>query len=334
MSATAAASSWKRRASHAGSWYTDNASALEKQLTDWLANASKSSGSNEDNNDGASNPVVDMRNCGSLKAIISPHAGYRYSGSVAAYSYRLLAQAIDSLSSNAPVRVFILAPSHHYRLNGCALSSADCLATPLGDLAVDLATVSALNSAGKFEILSRNCDEAEHSVEMQLPYVAMATAKLRASGRFAGVVPILVGQCSPAQTAFYADLLAPHLLDPASLFVVSSDFCHWGRRFRYTWRDPDPQRAGEPIWQGIERLDRLGMRAIESLEAGQFADYLDNFGNTICGRKPIALLLSTLAAAGGGNRWTMRFLRYAQSSKCFSEEDSSVSYAAGALFSR
>jgi AmmeMemoRadiSam system protein B len=69
------------------------------------------------------------------------------------------------------------------------------------------------------------------------------------------VVPVLVGNLSDAAEAAYGRLLAPYLADPRTLFVVSSDFCHWGARFSYRHVDP----AHSVIHAGIEALDRQGM---------------------------------------------------------------------------
>lgn len=66
------------------------------------------------------------------------------------------------------------------------------------------------------------------------------------------IVPILVGSLSPDREACYGRILASYLADPKNLFVISSDFCHWGHRFRYTYYDPS---CGS-IHQSIEGLDR------------------------------------------------------------------------------
>lgn len=76
--------------------------------------------------------------------------------------------------------------------------------------------------------------------------------KIDCSHRDISIVPILVGSLSPEREAQYGKLLAKYLLDPSNFFVVSSDFCHWGQRFRYTHYD---KSCGE-IYQSIQRLDQ------------------------------------------------------------------------------
>ena len=103
-----------RRASHAGSWYVSDPHSLGRELDDWLARASASHG------------VGAMH----ARAIIGPHAGYRYCGACGGHAYaRIRPEHVK--------RVFILGPSHHVRLSGCALSACAKYATPFYDLTLD-----------------------------------------------------------------------------------------------------------------------------------------------------------------------------------------------------
>lgn len=92
-------------------------------------------------------------------------------------------------------------------------------------------------------------DEDEHSIEMHLPYIAKVMENFK--DQFT-IVPILVGSLSPESEAMYGQLLAPYLDDPQNLFVISSDFCHWGQRFKYTHYD---KSCGQ-IYKSIEQLDK------------------------------------------------------------------------------
>ncbi len=92
---------------------------------------------------------------------------------------------------------------------------------------IPLPTVySELRGSGEFEVMSQDMDEAEHSIEMHLPYVAKVMESRR--GKFT-VVPILVGSLKVKGEAEYGKLFSKYLLDPENLFIVSSDFCHWGK---------------------------------------------------------------------------------------------------------
>lgn len=202
----------------------------------------------------------------------------------------------------------MLGPSHHVYLEGCALTPFANLATPLGTLSVDVETVKDLQSTGLFRYMSHTVDQEEHSIEMHLPYIAKVWAD-----RQVQVVPILVGNIKPVMIEKYARCFSRYLADTRTLFVISSDFCHWGSRFRYTryqaeHADPfmvtsttfDHVDPAFPIFRSIEALDVEGMAAITLNPRGSaqaretFFKYLQRTRNTICGRNPIMLLLSTL----------------------------------------
>ncbi|XP_051208002.1 uncharacterized protein [Lolium perenne] len=282
-----------RRASHAGSWYTNNASKLEEELDGWLMAAG-------------------LTKSPDVRAVIAPHAGYSYSGRCAAYAF-------GNIDPTNISRVFLLGPSHHYYTPKCALSKATVYSTPIGDLPVDQEVIEELKATGKFEFMDLNVDEAEHSMEMHLPYLSKVF-----KGHNVKVVPILVGAVSSQNEAMYGQLLSKYVEDPKNFFSVSSDFCHWGSRFSYTYYD----KNHGAIHQSIEALDRLGMEIIETGDPDAFKQYLQEYENTICGRHPISVLLHMLKHCS--TKIKVGFVRYEQSSQCKSMRDSSVSYASAA----
>uniref|UniRef100_A0A453T941 AmmeMemoRadiSam system protein B n=1 Tax=Aegilops tauschii subsp. strangulata TaxID=200361 RepID=A0A453T941_AEGTS len=121
--------------------------------------------------------------------------------------------------------------------------------------------------------------------------------------------------------AMYGQLLAKYVDDPKNFFSVSSDFCHWGSRFSYTYYD----KKHGAIHKSIEALDRLGMEIIETGDPDAFKQYLEEYENTICGRHPISVLLHMLKHCS--TKIKVGFVRYEQSSQCKTTRDSSVSYA-------
>ncbi|CAA3006351.1 Hypothetical predicted protein [Olea europaea subsp. europaea] len=294
-----------RRAKKAGTWYEGDRKLLNQQLTNWLSRAG--------------NPEF-----GPAKAIISPHAGYEHCGSNAAYAYKELDPSVS--------RIFILGPSHHVRLNSIALSPASIYETPLGDLTVDRQVYDELFATDLFEEMTLQTDEEEHSLELQLPYIVKAMSKRREPYT---IVPMMVGSIRPDKEAKYGQVLAKYLAQPENAFIISSDFCHWGSRFDYQYYD---KTWGE-IYQSIEKLDKLGMKAIKDLKLESFTSYLKIYGNTICGRHPIGVLIAAVESLNneseqsGGQKpqYKLKFLNYLQSSKCRARYDSSVSYAAASL---
>uniref|UniRef100_A0A8B9P952 Protein MEMO1 n=1 Tax=Apteryx owenii TaxID=8824 RepID=A0A8B9P952_APTOW len=252
------------------------------------------------------------------RAIIAPHAGYTYCGSCAAHAYK-------QVDPNITRKIFILGPSHHVPLSRCALSSVDIYRTPLYDLRIDQKIYGELWKTGMFERMSLQTDEDEHSIEMHLPYTAKAMESHK--DEFT-IVPVLVGALSESKEQEFGKLFSKYLADPSNLFVVSSDFCHWGQRFRYSYYD---ESQGE-IYRSIEHLDKMGMSIIEQLDPVSFSNYLKKYHNTICGRHPIGVLLNAInELQKNGMSMSFSFLNYAQSSQCRNWQDSSVSYAAGAL---
>lgn len=122
-----------------------------------------------------------------IHTIFSRHAGYQYCGACGGHAYRQVSPVVVK-------RIFILGPSHHVRLSGCALSSAQKYKTPIYDLHVDsqgnifdsnqrvltncLCLVNGdLEMTGQFEWMDLDTDENEHSIEMHLPYIAKVMEK-------------------------------------------------------------------------------------------------------------------------------------------------------------
>lgn len=292
-----------RNASHAGSWYTENGNELSRQLDLWLSKA-------------------DLTH-GPARAIIAPHAGYPYCGACgacAAFAYRQVSPVVVK-------RVFILGASHYARMGACVLSSFDKYQTPLYDLTIDKQIYAELEATRQFEWMDVETDEDERSIEMQLPYIAKVMEEYKTGFT---IIPILVGSLTPEKEAKYGAILAPYLADPQNLLVISSDFCHWGSRFRYTWRDS----SRGPIHQSIEWLDKQAMDIIEKMDPRAFTEYIRKYSNTICGWHSIGVLLqaiSKLQSQQNAPRMSMKFLKYAQSSQCVNPQDSSVSYASASL---
>jgi len=284
-----------RKARHAGSWYSDNGQTLDAQLTKWLNDAT-------------------VTNNKTPRAIIAPHAGYSYSGSIAAYAYK-------HINPEGIKRVFILGPSHHVSIEGCSLSQQAHYETPLGNLPLDRKTIKELADTGHFGQMDKRVDENEHSIELHLPYIAKMF-----KGTEISLVPVLVGSAPKKLSETYAKIFCKYLENPENFFVISSDFCHWGSRFQFTWYDSSHGH----ICDSIEWLDRKGMNIIETLDPAKFRDYRKEYQNTICGRNPIILLLHTIQ--NSSNKFELSFVKYAQSSKCKAKTDSSVSYASAVVW--
>ncbi|KAL3474725.1 MEMO1 family [Aspergillus californicus] len=228
-----------REASHSGSWYSDDRRSLTRQLDEWLAQV-------PDTIEGlGSLPVPGAR------VVIAPHAGYSYSGACAAYAYK-------ALDLSKAKRIFVLGPSHHHYFTSLALPRLTGYHTPLSDdpLPLDTELITKLRSSSAtkpngttidFDVMSKSIDEDEHSIELHLPYIHRLLQLQhpdKPTAKYPPLVPILVGSTSTATEKAFGTLLAPYLEDPTNVFVISSDFCHWGLRFRYTYYVPQAPKPG------------------------------------------------------------------------------------------
>ncbi len=144
------------------------------------------------------------------KALIVPHAGYVYSGPVAATAYALLRQHREQYS-----RVVLLGPSHRVAFEGVAMSGADAFRTPMGNVALDKAAIADLASAGAKVLDAPH--EFEHSLEVHLPFLQSALDSF-------SLVPLVVGHATPESVAAIIDAIWG---GPATLIVVSSDLSHY-----------------------------------------------------------------------------------------------------------
>ncbi|GAB7355822.1 hypothetical protein MBLNU459_g6492t1 [Dothideomycetes sp. NU459] len=235
-------------------------------------------------------------------------------------------------------RVFLLGPSHHFYLTKCALTKCAEYETPLGNLKIDRTISSQLYESGQFQWMSQSTDEDEHSLEMHLPYIYKILSRSFANeASFPTLVPIMVGNTSASAEREFGQILAPYLQDPENAFVISSDFAHWGLRFRYTYyvpankdsislRQTDSTPRNPPIHESIKQVDFQCISACETGKHKEWLDVLEDTGNTVCGRHPIGVIMAAIEVIGAESR-KFKFVRYERSSDCVKISDSSVSYA-------
>ena len=145
------------------------------------------------------------------KAMIVPHAGYIYSGPIAASAYARLSSARDQIK-----RVVLLGPSHQVALYGLAMSSAEQFATPLGNIPIDKNALSQISDLPQVKILDQ-AHEMEHSLEVHLPFLQEVLSDFT-------LVPLVVGDTTPNEVA---EVLERLWGGPETLIVVSSDLSHY-----------------------------------------------------------------------------------------------------------
>lgn len=235
----------------AGTWYPYDKNALLKELSSYIDEA-------------------DAAGYSDINALILPHAGYQYSGRVAAYG-------VKQIKGNHYTRVIILGPTHRYAMTDTInVPPYTHYKTPLGEIKLDTDFIEKLTRSyfvTKYSEVHLN----EHSVQIELPLLQVAL------GDFL-LVPIVVGQLSTFTVCEIADKLLS-LIDEKTLVVVSSDFCHYGKNYGYV-------PFTENIEKNINNLDMEAFDLIRQKDFYGFTGYLERTGTTICGRNPISILLA------------------------------------------
>lgn len=271
-----------RASALAGSWYLKDPAKLRKRLSLYLDRAGE------------------VKVPGRVLGLVSPHAGFRYSGQAAAYGYK-------ALEGKGIERVVVLGVSHGYPLKGASVPDATHYETPLGKVPLDRKACEALLKHPLFDTYG-NVHRREHSVEIQLPFLQAVLGD-----RFK-LVPVVFGSLKeddyPAAAAEIRKLL-----DDKTVVVASSDFTHFGSRFGY-------KPFSKEVAKGIENLDRTSLAAIVKRDFQGFYSHRKKTGATICGRVPIGVLLHVLPKDAKGT-----LLRYYRSGDMSGEWDGSVSYA-------
>ena len=291
-----------RYASHSGDWYDDNPIMLSKELSKYLSASKKYEQSD------------------SLKSIIVPHSGLCYGGPVAA-------KAFINVNPDNFNRAVILGPSHYEYFKGCALTSFEKFETPFGNVDVDTETINNLLKDSKhFFSFPQSSDVQEHSIEMEMPFLKYIFDKRKLS-----IIPMVIGDGDLSANTQLAKCLYNLYEDPKTLFVISSDFCHWGPNFDYVYYN----KKFKNIWESTEDLDRQALDIIAQMDSKKFDMYMTKTKNTICGSNPITIILSIIEEyqkKHQDKKLSFESAGYAQSSKVKSMNDSSVSYAAGVNF--
>ena len=165
----------------------------------------------------------------------------------------------------------------------------------------------------------------------------------------------MIGNTSGSVEQTLGKILAPYLKDPSNAFVISSDFAHWGTRFRYTYYRPSLKvdeainlsnsakaPKAPPIHESIKAVDFECIGACETGSHDAWLNCLEANGNTVCGRHPIGVIMAAMkdvrqssdagqgvsdAATSRSADSSFRFIRYERSSEVERVGDSSVSYA-------
>jgi AmmeMemoRadiSam system protein B/AmmeMemoRadiSam system protein A len=265
-----------------GRWYEADPERLASELKGYLDEAER-------------------KDLAPVRALILPHAGYRYSG-------RAAACAVKQVAGRTFSRVVVLGPSHRLGLrNVASVPAATHYATPLGEVPLDVAFLRALRRHPVFQCIPP-AHAREHSVQIEVPLLQQALGQFR-------LVPIVVGDLDAETSRAMARILLG-LIDQDTLVVASSDFTHFGPNYRY-------EPFHENVAANIERLDMGAFATIRERDDEAFRSYIEETGATICGRCAVGVLLAMV-----GPEAEAHLLCYDTSGRQGGSYTNSVSYLA------
>jgi AmmeMemoRadiSam system protein B/AmmeMemoRadiSam system protein A len=242
----------------AGQFYPADPATLSATLKELFARASPS------------------RGLGNVLAIIVPHAGYVFSGEVAASGY------LQVDTSKTYDNIFVIGPSHQFSFDGASVYTAGNYRTPLGTVEVNRELGRRLVESSPVFSDRSDVHEPEHSIEVQLPFLQYVIKKgLR-------IVPIVLGTPSRRTGKQIADVLHPYFTEK-NLFVISTDFSHY------------------PAYRDAVRLDSLSARGIVSNSTEEFMRVMignrrsgtPNLLTSLCGEACVLTLLDVTSAEAG-----------------------------------
>jgi len=269
-----------RKPSVAGRFYPGDATSLEKAVIQYLDSAPES--------------IITLKR---LFGIISPHAGFVASGPVAAVGYRFLQKHPFS-------KVVVIAPSHHEYFRGISVFSGKAYQTPMGEVPVDQKICDLLTGRGGVVYRSMKGHQAEHAIEVQLPFLQNIFPEF-------SLIPVVIGSVTMNELDEFAFILAEVFAETEFVVVVSSDLSHYHSY-------PEAVKMDKHIISLLEKYDLC------TLESG----YEDN-SLEACGLAPILTLLKYAKILGKARCKT---LDYRNSGDTVGLGDQVVGYLSAAVF--
>ncbi|MGA7721976.1 MAG: AmmeMemoRadiSam system protein B [Ignavibacteriaceae bacterium] len=233
-----------RKPAVAGYFYALNPDELKRDINSYLVNSNT------------------QLNVNKIFGIVSPHAGYLYSGKTAGYAYNLLKGAVIKT-------VVIISPSHREYFPGISVYDGDAFETPLGTVPLNDIMCEKLTAAGKFIFRGTEGHREEHAVEVQLPFLQVVLKEF-------DIVPIVMGDQGEKFISGLS-LKLSEIIDDNTLIVASSDLSHYHTK----------AKAFE--------LDSVVERRIINFEYEKLRDDVDEGKCEACGCGPIVAMMKSAA---------------------------------------
>jgi MEMO1 family protein len=271
-----------RKPVFAGSFYPADKGALEKQIDGFLKEA-------ESKSEKINSPLM---------GIMVPHAGYEYSGEVAAYAY-------SQLKGRPYKTVIIIGSSHRMPFRGISVYPSGAWATPLGKVEIDQKAVQTVMEHCKAIKVFTPAFEEEHSLEVQLPFLQKTLKSFR-------IVPLLIGSMEPDDYRTLSDGLVKMLRQnpKETLIVVSSDMSHYH------------------TYDKANQMDKPALKEIEALNTDKLLGGLNNGEFELCGAQGVIALLMASKTLNS----EAKTLRYANSGDVARNKDRVVGYGSVAFY--
>ena len=263
-----------RASIHAGTWYPGNKEELKKMLQTFMTNARG-------------------KLAGEVYGLVVPHAGYIYSGPVAAFAYKIVeGQEYDD--------VIVIGPSHHHGFFGASVDTMAGRETPLGRVDYDLELAKNIIKQNKGITYEPEAHSQEHSTEIQVPFLQMVLTKFK-------LIEIVVGNQDYKTCEMLSDAIATAIKGKKVLIVASSDLSHYHSQ------------------KEAERLDNLVIDAVSNYDPKILYKRLSDDSCEACGGGPIitAMLLTKKMGATAAKP-----LRYATSGNTSGDFSQVVGYLA------
>ena len=268
-----------RKPAVAGAFYTADKEALTKQVDGFLSNVKKS----------------DIK--GKIIALVAPHAGYEYSGQVAAYSFK-------QLEGSDFKKIIIISPSHYVSFDGMSVYNKGAFETPLGIVKIDEELASTIMAKNKRFIFYPEAHQKEHAIEVELPFLQRAY-----KDKDFKIVPITMGNPEAGDIKILSDALYD-VMDKDTLLIISVDLSHY-----------------YPYDTAV-KLDTNATSSIEKLDAQKMIEDINSHNTEI--DAPIAVLaMITLA-----NRLDAKasLIKYANSGDVTGDKSKVVGYSSIAIY--
>ena len=234
---------------------------------------------------------------GEIAALVCPHAGYRYSGPVAAAAYKILKNCKYSV-------IAIISPSHREEFPGVSVFNGEAYETPLGLVPVASEYANALIAQNEAIVSSWSGHRDEHALEVQLPFLQKVL-------QGTPIIPIVLGRQDSGTSELLGEALANVLQELPSLIVASSDLSHH-----------------HPYDEAVE-IDRATIQLIESFDEASFSSALEDRTSEACGGGAIvaAMIASKIEGADA-----VKSLLYKNSGDTSGDLSAVVGYLSAAFY--